>query len=206
MATRILTLCSSIALIFSASWAQAQDAAESLSELLARSPSIAGEFVQLLLDEEQQLLQESSGDFLIKQPGFFRWQTLEPFPQLLVSNLETVWLYDPDLEQVTIRPFDNTEGQSPAVLLSGDAELIERYYRVTQTQPDQFELLPKVNEGSFERIDMQFSDQAISKLAILDTLGQTTEFRFSKINAQSAVDNALFEFTVPEGVDVLIDE
>ncbi len=86
--------------------ADGQASVQRLTELLGKAQTIAGRFSQLTLDGSGTQLQETAGEMLLKRPGLFRWHTDEPMEQLLVSNGEKVWLYDPDLEQVTIQPMD----------------------------------------------------------------------------------------------------
>ena len=118
--------------IFLSTFAVADDA-KALTKTLKHYQTLSGNFIQTMVDEQGVSLQESSGTFVVKKPGYFYWDTKQPFPQLLVSNLDRIWLYDPDLEQVTIRSYQQSVSDSPALLLSGDAEKITQRYQVSQT-------------------------------------------------------------------------
>lgn len=179
---------------------------QEVSQLLSRYDSFAGVFEQHLVDERGQNLQSSSGEFMIQRPGLFRWETHHPFPQLLVSNLKTLWLFDPDLEQVTIRPFSNDVSQSPALLLSGNADDIASFYKVSLLESNRrYELLP-ITAETFTKMELVFDNESLSQIIVFDSLDQTTIFNFSEIKTDLAISSSYFEFEIPEGVDVLIDE
>lgn len=179
---------------------------QEVSDLLSRYSSFSGVFEQTLISDKGESIQNSSGEFKIQRPGLFRWETFNPFAQLLVSDLETLWLFDPDLEQVTIRPFANQASQSPALLLSGNAEDIAIHYDVAVIDSSKhFQLTPK-EESTFTKMELVFDQQTLQKIIVMDSLAQTTTFTFSKIKTGQAFSQSTFTFDVPEGVDILIDE
>lgn len=197
-------ICLVVTLNFSAF--SSADPTTEVSDYLSRYRSLVGNFDQTLVDANGEAIQSSSGNFVIQRPGLFRWETLDPFPQLLISNLETLWLYDPDLEQVTIRPFSRQVSQSPALLLSGNAEDIANHYYVTTLEPQQrYQLVPK-EESTFTKMELVFTQAVLQEILVVDSLEQTTTFAFSDIKTNQEFDNSLFFFDVPDGVDVLIDE
>lgn len=190
------------------------DDSEELAQLLETYKTIQGEFEQSIKDEKGAMIQEpSSGVFVVKSPGFFHWDTRDPFPQLLVSNLDKIWLYDPDLEQVTIRPYSQEVDQSPALLLSGNVEKISATYNVAKISKNndrevtsQFVLTPKVANTIFVSLHLDFINEDLSEMQLVDSLGQTTRFTLKNTRLNESVDNNLFNFVIPDGVDVLIDE
>ena len=185
------------------------DALDSLNKLLNQYETLSGEFEQTLVDDQGQLIQDSQGQFLLKRPGYFRWDTQSPFPQLLVSNLETIWLYDPDLEQVTVRPYANNIDQTPSLLLSGDTEKIAERYQISQEDNLQkFTLIPKqetigTEAATFTELKLEFEQGKLVAMIMRDTLAQTTTFRFIDVVANPTIEMSQFEFTPPPGVDVL---
>lgn len=198
------------------------DDSQELTKLLAQYKTIQGDFEQSLQDSKGEIIQESSGVFTVKSPGFFRWNTQLPFPQLLVSNLEDIWLYDPDLEQVTIRPYSQEIDQSPALLLSGNVEKISKIYSIkkinsiakaddakTASSTDissYFVLTPKQTNNVFLQLYLGFVDKKLHEMTLEDSLGQTTRFIFKNMTLNTLIDDGIFEFSIPDGVDVLIDE
>lgn len=193
-----------IGFMFSASLFAQTDANE-LSQKLASLDGLSGQFQQTLHDAQGEVLQESSGKFLLKRPGLFRWETQDPFPQLLVSNLENIWLYDPDLEQVTIRTYDSRLSQTPALLLSGDVEQINEHYIVKKVSETKYELTPKGSQDLFTVLVVVFEESQLSKMVLTDSLEQTTTFEFLQTQANPVIDLTQFEFTPPAGTDVIVD-
>ena len=97
---------------------------ENLNRLLSGFEGFSADFEQLVLDSSGTRLQQSHGQVQLQRPGRFRWRTDEPFPQLLVSDGEQLWLYDEDLEQVTQQKVDQQLSNTPALLLSGDVSAL----------------------------------------------------------------------------------
>lgn len=198
------------------------DDSQELAKLLVEYKTIQGDFEQSLQDSKGEIIQESSGIFTIKSPGYFLWDTQAPFPQLLVSNLQDIWLYDPDLEQVTIRPYSESVDQSPALLLSGNIEKISQTYRIKKTSnvnkdnstsseklvniTSYFVLTPKQANSVFIELQLGFIDNTIQQMTLADSLGQTTRFTFSNVVLNQLINEEIFEFSIPSGVDVLIDK
>src|SRR3990167_7297198 len=131
--------------------AQADDAAAvaRFPHLLSQAQTLTARFSQLTLDGSGTQLQETAGELSLKRPGLFRWHTDEPQEQLLVSNGQQVWLYDPDLQQVTIQKLDQRQTHTPALLLSGDVSEIRQNFDITYKEAGDvvdFNLKPKGND------------------------------------------------------------
>ena len=180
-----------------------------LSELLSPMQSLQGQFQQVMKDATGEILQESEGKFSLKRPGNFRWETAAPYEQLLVSNQETLWLFDPDLEQVTVRPFDQRFQQTPALLLSGDVANLEQQFSVDLKSKENktvvFVLKPKNSETLFDELTLRFGDRQLNQMSVLDSLGQTTVISLNDLTANQDLADSLFHFEAPEGTDVIID-
>ena len=203
------------------------DPAEQLNILLRPLNSLEGRFQQTLIDDKGELLQESSGVFSLQRPGLFRWQTLEPFPQLLVSNRQRIWLYDEDLEQVIVRAYTAAMDKTPALLLSGDVGQLSTHYHVVrqsrgstdeseksseQTTSEKINIddtfiLSSKNEGeTFTQIVLSFKDRQLSAMKLTDMLGQVSLFRFSGLKVNPVLAANLFTFEPPPGVDIIVDD
>lgn len=181
-----------------------------LQTLLAPLTNSKGQFQQSLYDQTGQLIQDSSGNYALKQPGKFRWDTLEPFPQVLVSNGETIWLYDPDLEQVTIKPFSAQADQLPIRIISGDYSVLENEFDVRlNTEPSKnteqtFVLTPKT-AGQIRSVELRFAANNIESMSVIESGNTRTEFVFKNTQPLSSKEPTCFEFTVPESADVFYD-
>jgi outer membrane lipoprotein carrier protein len=185
-------------------------AATRLGVLLQGMRQIEADFRQTLVDEQDEVLQESSGRVALQHPGRFRWETVSPFEQLVVSDGKTVWQYDADLQQVVIRPLDRRADQVPSLLLSGEIEQVSRLYGISVSVDDagaeRFELLPREPGGPFSSLAIQFRDSVLERLEIADGMEQRTTVSFQAVRATASADESRFRFVTPPGVDELHDE
>ncbi len=181
-----------------------------LAALLEGMRSIEADFTQRLFDEDGTLVQESSGHVLLAHPGRFRWETREPFEQLVVSDGSTVWQYDPDLLQVVVRPLDRRADQVPSLLLSGEIAAVEAQFAIESIPAhdgdEAFELHARDSSAMFSRLDVSFAAGVLRRLSIADGLGQRTEMEFSAVKPLARIDPQNFRFVTPPGVDELHDE
>lgn len=189
--------------------ANADEDAAFLRKNLDAMSTLQGKFSQSLFDEKGEKLEESTGSFALQRPGKFHWKTEQPFPQLLVSNNKTIWLYDPDLETVTERPFTDDMQQTPALLLSENIEKLRQNFTVsrkaTNTGDEIFTLTPKVTDGLFQQLTLVFSAGELKEFQIQDTLGQLSHFLLSQVERNQKIPPQVFNFTPPQGVEILRD-
>ena len=187
-------------------FAVAEDAAEKLQSYLKQMQTLEGNFQQLTLDARGERMQEAEGTMLLAKPGRFYWSTDLPYPQVLVSNGKTLWVFDPDLEQVTIQTLDERATQSPAVILTGDATDLSKHFTINFTASANrvvFNLTPIETDSLFEELSLYFVDERISALQLKDSLGQKTRVDLTITQFNQPIDNQLFEFEVPANVDVI---
>ena len=182
--------------------------AEDLTELLGAMESATGQFEQSLVDVKGQQMQSSQGYFSVKKPGKFLWQTQSPFPQQLISNGEELWLYDADLEQASISKVDTDSQQTPALLLSGDAKKLSQQFSILKAQSSDtsvstFELTSKNTKAAFSRINATFVAGILSRMSFVDKIGNTTLFIFDDVKLNINLADGVFEFTPPDGTDVI---
>lgn len=205
---RLIRMLLVAALGFVASQVQADDqvAISRLTEMLNKAQTITGRFSQLTLDGSGTQLQETSGELSLKRPGLFRWHTDEPMEQLLVSNGEKVWLYDPDLQQVTIQTLDQRLTHTPALLLSGDVSKISENFEITHKEGGDvvdFILKPKAKDTLFDTLRLSFRNGVINDMQLIDSVGQRTNILFLGVKMNQKLDAAQFDFKIPEGADVI---
>lgn len=184
-------------------------AAAQLRAFLTQTMTMEARFSQVLLEADSAHVQVSEGSFYLHRPQRFRWDYKSPVPQLVVADGEHLWLYDPDLEQVTVRRLDDGLSSTPAMLLSGDGTLEEAFrigaaYR--EDGLDWVELAPLADSADFAAVRVGFQAGALASMELMDALGQTTAIRFSDVRVNEPLDAALFRFTPPDGVDVIRDE
>ncbi|MGB6009174.1 MAG: outer membrane lipoprotein chaperone LolA [Castellaniella sp.] len=147
-----------------------------------------------------------TGTFAFQRPGKFRWQVVKPYAQLIVSDGQRVYQYDPDLEQVTERKAGQAIGASPAALLFGSGSLDDAFN--VQAQPDRDGLqwlraVPKTPDAGFTHVNIGFSDGVPQRLELLDAFGQTSRIAFSDLKANPGIPASEFQFTVPQGADLV---
>lgn len=184
-------------------------AIDSLKSFIQEARTVRATFSQILLDQNSRAIQESSGTMLFERPGKFRWIYEKPYEQLIVGDGTTVWFYDQDLNQVTIRQLDLTIGSSPAALLAGNST-IETNFELKEISPhDQTEWLeatPKTKESAFELIQLGFSrDGILQIMALRDNFGQTTLLTFSDLVKNIKLPADTFKFIPPHDADIISD-
>lgn len=168
--------------------------------------SIRADFVQQVLNPQNQALQQTSGTMLLSRPGRFRWDYTKPYRQLIVANGEKVWLYDVDLEQVTVKKFDAAMGSTPALLLSSGANIEDNFsVRDLGMKNDLawVELTPKNKDSGFEKLLLGFGEHNLQHMELQDSFGQLTRLSFTNIERNPELESAQFDFVPPAGVDVI---
>ncbi len=186
-----------------------QSAAE-LVKQLGTMKSFKAEFHQWVSDAKNATLQEVTGKMWVKRPGQFRWDTNEPYPQQIIANEQLLWIYDLDLDQVTQRKLGHQVGNTPALLLSGDPQRLAESFTISayfyaDTKEWRFDLEPVAEDALFELLRVHFKNNILQDMFLRDSLGQTTRIEFSQQQLNLPIDSKLFQFTPPEGVDVISD-
>jgi outer membrane lipoprotein carrier protein len=168
--------------------------------------SLTADFKQELWNADQRLLQTDSGSLSLKRPNRFRWTYDEPTELVVAADGMRLWIYDVELAQVTVAPFDDTVGASPAMLLSGDRNVREEF-EVVETRTtdglDWVKLAPRTGGSDFASVLIGFSGTAPRRLELVDGLGQVTRIELDNLDINPALADGLFELDVPAGVDVI---
>ena len=171
--------------------------------------TFSGEFEQVLLDADGEVLERTTGMLEISRPGKFRWTYDRPYYQLLVGDGEKLWVHDRDLNQVTVKTLGDALASTPAALLAGRNEL-EKNFDLSEGGSedglDWVDAKPKANEGGFEAVRIGFKDGLLRGMVLRDSFGQTTKLRFTSFERNPAIDPAQFRFTPPAGADVISDD
>ena len=205
---RLIRMLLLTVLSFTSVAAMADDevAVQRLTELLNQAQTINARFSQLTLDGSGTQLQETAGQLALKRPGLFRWHTDAPMEQLLVSNGEKVWLYDPDLQQVTIQTLDQRLTHTPALLLSGDVSKIRENFDISHKEGGNvvdFILKPKSKDTLFDSLRLSFRNKVLNDMQLIDSIGQRTNILFLNVKMNEPQDDAQFTFEIPAGADVI---
>ncbi len=186
----------------------AKDGYGRVDKLLGNLQTLQADFKQTLTDARGEVTEQSSGTIAIRRPNRFRWEYRQPHEQLMVADGTRIWLFDPDLEQVTVRRMGNSLSATPAMLLSGEGKLADNFI-VTKTSQDAAAhwvmLEPKRNDTDFKWVRLGFANDLLKYMQLADKLGQITTLEFNNVQKNPPLDASLFVFQVPEGADVIGD-
>jgi outer membrane lipoprotein carrier protein len=168
--------------------------------------SVQGSFVQRVFDANDRIVEQSRGELAMARPNLFRWQYSDPFEQLIVADGKRIWIFDPDLEQVTVRAQSDSEAQSPLAVLLDPAGIESRYLLQDLGEFEDawwLRLLPREEEPEFRYADLVFQDNQLRAMHLHDSLGQRNVLMFGDWarNPELAADT--FRFVPPEGVDIV---
>jgi len=179
----------------------------SLDHFFEEVRTYSARFQQVVLDEGFNPIEESSGRVTIKRPGRFRWDYEPPNETRIISNGEKVWVYDVELEQVSVRSYRQALGNTPAALLAGGADVSEEFEVTDLGEVNGplhwVRMVPRSEDVGFEDIRIGFEDGRLRVMELVDGLGQTTRITMTDGTENEAIPDARFEFTAPDGVDVM---
>lgn len=186
--------------------ASAAAAGSELDRFLDGVDSLSGRFEQRQFDEDGEVLARSTGAFWIRRPDRFRWAYETPYEQLVVSDGRTIWIHDPDLEQVTRRSADAALSGTPAALLSRDRAAMEAFEIEALGETDGlsgWRLVPRSGEGDFRDMTLWLDDAVPRRLAFTDQLGGTTRIELLDAVRDAEIPAQRFEFVPPPGAEVV---
>jgi len=187
---------------------QAGQAEQQLHSFFDSLRTLTASFEQQVNDADGALIQHSRGRLWLQRPGRFRWDYQQPYRQLIVSDGDQVWVYDEDLEQVTVQAVDATIGQTPALLLSSDKPILDTF-RVASSREAEgivwLTLLPRSQDAAFRDLRLGLRDGKLHSMVLHDGLGHITRLNFNDVERNMSVDPQRFTFVPPPGVDVVRD-
>lgn len=177
-----------------------------LERFFSKVHTYQANFNQVVLDAEGNTIQQSSGKLWIKRPGKFRWEYTAPFAQIIIGDGKKVWIYDPELRQVSVRAYGKSINQTPAALLASNKKLSDSFV-VTKLGVKKsitwIGLKPKGRQENFSDIRIGFKNKKLSVLELIDSFGQTTRITLKRKKENVSINSKLFRFTPPKGVDVV---
>jgi outer membrane lipoprotein carrier protein len=176
-----------------------------LAERLQSTAVYTATFTQSVFGVRGELLERSAGRVWLQRPRF-KWVVDDPYPQTLLIDGHDLKLYDPDLEQLTVRPLEEALKDTPVALLTSETVVLSddfRILRIGDADGDSFVVEPTGDETLYREILLHFDANGLSGLDILDHLGQRTEVRFTVDPGEPVIDDAAFTLDVPPGTDVI---
>ncbi len=185
---------------------QANPASQDLIQLLQPTGSMQAKFIQTILDNANKPIARLEGNMALQRPGHFRWEVVSPIHQIIIVDKTKLWIYDPSIKQLLIRPAQSIFGGTPAFLLT-NVNLLGKEFSVTRiTSPKNwqwFAVTPKRKEKMFDTIQVGFFNHQLNELRMQDGLGHNLVVRFSQVRTQTSLPKNLFKLTVPANVDVV---
>lgn len=192
-------------------------AMDRLNAFLASQGAFKAQFVQTVEGGSFSQPKESRGTLLMQRPGKFRWDYQVPYKQVILADGKRLWLFEPDLDQVVVKPLDVALGDTPALLLSGKGlsgkgvdgdDPLEQQFTITESLETReglywVTLLPRKQETSFQEVRLGFGEKHLRRMELVDGFGQLTRLEFFGMQSDVNVPAGSFTFVPPRGVDVI---
>ena len=176
------------------------DAGAELLERLSALGHLAADFTQAQYGPGGKLLEQATGHVRLLRPKF-RWEVASPYPQIIVADGDELSVYDPDLEQVVVRPIDEALADTPLALLTSSTLALNADYRVSRLGEGAFSLRPRSDDALIAEVVLAFGGNQLRELIIRDSLGHRTDIAFSRFQDASVIESADFNLDLPPGVE-----
>ena len=179
---------------------------DSLRRFFHEVNSFSARFKQVVLDETQNLVQESSGTLWIERPNKFRWDYEKPYKQQIVADGQRLWIYDAGLQQVTVRDLTGGLADTPAMLLAGKGRLEDNFTvqpLESQGGLEWVQLKPRRKDSGYDDIRIGFAQGKLRAIEMVDGFGHTTRVTLDSPRENAHIESTRFSFKPPEGVDVV---
>ncbi|EFE93565.1 outer membrane lipoprotein chaperone LolA [Serratia odorifera] len=175
------------------------DAAQDLQTRLAKVNSFHASFTQTVTGGDGSAVQQGEGELWVKRPNLFNWHMTSPDESVLVSDGETLWFYNPFVEQVTATWLKSATGNTPFMLITRNSPSDWKQYNIKQ-KGDDFELTPKSSSGNLKQFAISVTNSGtIKSFAAVEQDGQRSAYAL-KSQQNTTVDAGKFKFTPPKGV------
>ncbi len=183
----------------------ADDAATRLRQALKNMDNISAEFKQTLRDEDKQVVAQSFGTLALQRPGKFAWIYTRPFEQRIIADGKELWIYDVELDQVTVKPMDGSLASAPIMILMKQADVGEQF-EINEVGQRKYlywiELVPRAGDLEYTHIYLGIDDGQVRAMELRDRFGQSTQIVFDNLRFGVIHNPKTFQFEPPPGVDV----
>lgn len=186
----------------------AQDALQDLDAMLASISTLKADVTQLIVESDGGILEESAIRMQLLKPDGFYWETISPFPELIVTNGKLLWNYQPDLEQVVIEDWDTSRSELAAQLLNGETRNLAEEYSISKGEESsgehaEFLLQPQASDSEYSEISISFIRNELDAIFLNNKNGEKTVWQFSNVQRNEPIEAEVFEFVPPEGIEVI---
>lgn len=199
---RLIARIFALTALLLSSLAAADGSRAELEAYFSDTDSMEGSFTQVVRDEDGRVVEESRGTMAIQRPDRFDWVYREPFEQRIVADGERLWIHDPDLRQVTVRPLEDTLGTGPALLLSGRMETLDEHFRMDE-EDGWLVLTPRTDEWNVEGVRLRMANGVPKEVIVRDGLGQENRLTLEDVTTGVSFEPGRFRFEPDDGTDVI---
>lgn len=180
---------------------------EKLDDFFTKVTTMQAAFTQQVIDDKGALRQSSSGNVFLSRPGKFRWEYAAPDKHEIVADGKNVWIYDVELDQVTVKPMTQALSSAPVGMLT-QKQPVDKQFTVQEMEADGstlewFRLIPKKKDSDFTSMDLGVSATGVEEMILGDKFGQQTYIKFQGLRTDVNIDQSRFTFTPPKGADVI---
>ena len=193
-------------LLFLATTSAFADGVSSLRDFFSSTNTMRAKFSQVVTDTQGRKVQEVEGTMQLQRPNKFRWDYNKPYEQQIISDGKDVFLYDTDLQQVTVRALSRAIGSSPAAMLAG-GDAVEKGFSLKNANRKDGLIwvlaLPKEKDSGLDRVLLGFKDDKLRKMELYDSFNHITHITFDAVERNPVLQDSTFLFTPPKGVDVV---
>ncbi|WGZ93479.1 MAG: outer membrane lipoprotein chaperone LolA [Candidatus Thiothrix putei] len=202
--TKTLAVLLATGLMSSSAWA---DGRAKLDEFFTKINTMQAAFTQQVVDEKGAVRQSSSGNVFLSRPGKFRWEYAAPDKHEIVADGKNVWVYDVELDQVTVKPMAQALSAAPVGMLT-QKQPVNKQFNVQEMEAEGstlewFRLTPKKQDSDFTTMDLGISATGVEEMILGDKFGQQTYIKFQGLRTDIDIDKSRFNFTPPKGADVI---
>lgn len=188
----------------STAWAGGRD---TLNQFFTQVDTMQAGFTQQVVDDKGKVRQSSSGTVFLSRPGKFRWEYSAPDKHQIVADGRNVWVYDVELDQVTVKPMKQALSAAPVGMLL-QKQPVEKQFAVQDMEADGsklewFRLTPHKKDSDFTSMDLGIGANGINEMILNDKFGQMTYIKFQNMRTNVGIEGSRFSFTPPKGADVI---
>ncbi len=188
------------------SWSPADQEFDGLNRFFTEVTTLDTDFYQEVFDEGGNSIQLSQGRLKLFRPGRFRWEYVAPSAQLILADGRNLWIYDVELEQVTVKPITDVLGATPVMLLT-ELRPLEGEFIIEPAGEraglQWVQLTPRTQDTEFNRVELGLQENQVRQMELHDQFGQKTVIRFEDMKTNLPLSGSEFQFEAPPGVDVI---
>lgn len=205
---KLITVAALSALSTLYSIAVYSSAIDDLDSLLSGIQTLSADVLQLIVESDGGVLEESQIKMQLKKPDGFYWETIEPFPELIVTNGIKLWNYQPDLEQVVVEDWETDQSELAAQLLSGRTENLQEEYSIAEDDSSsadfpRFKLTPLHSDNIYSSIAIRFAASKLESITLDSKNGERTVWNFAAVTINEIIDDEVFTFQTPDGIEII---